>query len=148
MPNTSFPTSMNAYLIAADIVLVLHALFVLFVVAGLALTLAGGLLGWRWVRDPWFRLAHLAAIGVVVVQSWLGILCPLTSLEMALRARAGAATYAGSFVTHHLEMLLYYRAPPWAFVVVYTGFAAAVVASWFAVRPHGLGLLLSGEDDR
>ena len=137
---------MDPYLIAADAVLVAHALFVLFVVAGLALILLGGALGWRWVRDPWFRLAHLAAIGVVVVQSWLGIVCPLTSLEMALRARAGAATYSGSFLSHHLETLLYYRAPPWVFAIVYTAFGAAVVASWFAVRPRGFRR--TNEDDR
>jgi len=127
---------MDPWLIASDTVLVAHGLFVLFVVAGLALILVGGALGWRWVRDPWFRFAHLAAIGVVVLQSWLGIVCPLTSLEMALRARAGAATYAGSFVSHHVEALLYYRAPPWVFILVYTVFGAAVVASWFAVRPR------------
>jgi hypothetical protein len=46
----------------ADAVLVLHAGVVLFVVAGLALTLVGGALRWRWVRNFWFRAAHLAAI--------------------------------------------------------------------------------------
>ena len=126
------------WLIAADLVLSVHALFVLFVVAGLALIYAGRWLGWRWVRDPWFRLVHLAAIGVVVVQSWLGLVCPLTTLEMALRARAGETTYAGTFVSHWLDALLYHRAPPWAFVVAYTVFGVAVLASWFTVRPRGL----------
>ena len=126
---------MTLWLVAADAVLVAHALFVLFVVAGLVLILIGGALGWRWVRERWFRLAHLAAIGVVTVQSWLGIVCPLTSLEMALRARGGAETYAGSFVTHHVEALLYYRAPAWAFIALYTVFGIAVVAGWFVVPP-------------
>ena len=47
----------------------------------------GGALGWGWVRLRWFRITHLCAIGVVVIQSWLGVMCPLTTLEMALRPR-------------------------------------------------------------
>jgi hypothetical protein len=68
----------------------LHSLFVCFVVLGLILIVAGGLRGWQWVRNPWFRLGHLQAIGIVVLQAWLGIWCPLTLLEMSLREKAGA----------------------------------------------------------
>ncbi len=124
------------YLLAADTVLLLHVLFVVFVVTGLILILAGKLLSWAWVRNWWFRVIHLAAIGVVVMQSWLGVICPLTSLEMYLRDKAGDATYAGSFVAHWLESILYYRAPAWVFAACYTAFAAIVVLSWVWVRPH------------
>ena len=124
------------WLIAADGVLLAHVLFVLFVVAGLVLIYAGRWRGWQWVRRRGFRLAHLAAIGVVVVQSWFGLQCPLTSLERALRARANEATYPGSFLAHWLEALLYYRAPGWMFVSAYTLFGAAVLISWFAVPPR------------
>ena len=124
------------WLIAADAVLLAHVLFVLFVVAGLVLIYAGRWRGWSWVRGRGFRLVHLAAIGVVVAQSWFGLRCPLTSLEGALRLRAGEATYAGTFLSHWLETLLYYRAPDWVFVVAYTLFGAAVLASWFVVPPH------------
>lgn len=123
------------YSMAADAILVLHVLFVLFVVLGLVLILVGGKLSWSWVRNPWFRIAHLAAIGVVVLQSWLGVLCPLTIWEMALRVRAGDATYTGSFIAHWLESILYYSAPGWVFIMVYTLFAGAVVFSWFWVKP-------------
>ena len=124
------------YLLAADAVLFLHVLFVVFVVIGLILILAGKLLSWSWVRNWWFRVGHLAAIGVVVLQSWLGVICPLTQLEMFLRSKAGDATYAGSFVSHWLEAILYYRAPAWVFAVSYTAFGAIVVLSWIWVRPH------------
>ncbi len=124
------------YLLAADAVLLLHVLFVAFVVTGLALILAGKLLSWAWVRNWWFRVIHLAAIGVVVLQSWLGVICPLTKLEMYLRGKAGDAMYAGSFVAHWLESILYYRAPAWVFAACYTAFAAIVVLSWAWVRPH------------
>jgi Protein of Unknown function (DUF2784) len=125
----------NLYLFAADAILLVHVLFVLFVVIGLLLVLVGGFCRWRWVRHWWFRVLHLAAIGVVVVQSWFGVICPLTDIEMALRSRGGDAVYVGSFVSHWLDSLLYYRAPQWLFMVVYTLFGALVIASWFIVRP-------------
>ena len=133
------------YLLAADALLFMHALFVLFVVVGLLLILAGRPLAWSWVRNPWFRLAHLLAIGVVVLQSWLGLICPLTTWEMALRSKAGGATYTGSFIAHWVESLLYYQAAPWVFAVCYTAFGALVLASWLWVRPRPFGT--PGDDD-
>lgn len=124
--------------LGADALLFAHALFVLFVVAGLLLILVGKPLDWAWVRNPWFRIAHLAAIGIVVLQSWIGAICPLTTWEMALRERAGEAAYSGSFISHWLDALLYYQAPAWLFTLCYTVFAGAVVASWFWVRPRGI----------
>jgi hypothetical protein len=126
------------YVLAADTLLVAHILFVLFVVLGLVLVLVGKVRDWFWVRNPWFRIAHLAAIAVVVLQSWAGVVCPLTTWEMALRERAGDVTYAGTFISHWLDTLLYYQAPAWVFALCYTIFAAAVVASWFWVRPRRL----------
>ena len=124
------------YRIAADAVLYLHALFVVFVIGGLLLVLIGKCCGWAWVHDIRFRVAHLGAITVVVLQAWLGAICPLTQWEMALRARAGDATYSGAFIAHWVEQMLYYRAPDWVFVVIYTAFGALVAASWFWVRPR------------
>ncbi len=123
------------YLVAADAVLFAHALFVVFVVFGLLLILVGKAFSWSWVRNPWFRLAHLSGIVVVVLKAWLGVICPLTTWEMELRSRAGDAAYAGSFIAYWLEKLLYYQAPAWVFVVCYTAFGLLVVLNWFLVRP-------------
>ncbi len=120
----------------ADAVLTLHAGLVLFVVLGLGLILLGGGRGWRWVRNRWFRLAHLAAITVVVAQAWLGVICPLTTLEIWLRRRAGQGAYDGSFIEHWLQELLYYQAPAWVFIVLYTAFGSLVLASWWWVPPR------------
>jgi len=124
------------YLIAADAILFTHALFVCFVVLGLMLIFIGKWRGWNWVTFFWFRIAHLLAIAVVVLQSWLGLICPLTIWEMDLRAMAGEAAYTGSFIAHWIERLLYYRAPDWVFVLLYTCFGALVVASWIWIRPR------------
>lgn len=123
-------------LLGADAILVLHVLFVCFVVFGLLLVLLGRRRGWRWVRDPWFRLGHAAAIGIVVAQAWLGMLCPLTIWEVRLRAQAGDAVYAGSFIAHWLERLLYFQAPAWVFLIAYSVFGALVAASWIWVPPR------------
>ncbi len=124
------------FLWLADFILVVHVLFVLFVVCGLLAIYLGYALQWQWVRNRVFRLAHLAAIGIVVLQAWLGVICPLTSWEMALRDRAGEATYSGSFIQHWLQQLLYYSAPDWVFVLLYTVFGSLVLASWWLVRPN------------
>ena len=124
------------YLLAADLLLFSHVLFVTFVVLGLALILIGKRFDWVWVRNPWFRFTHLAAISIVVLQSWLGLICPLTTWEMALRERANDVVYSGSFISHWLESLLYFQAPAWVFAVCYTVFAAIVAATWFWVRPR------------
>jgi hypothetical protein len=123
-------------LLAADAVLLLHFLFVIYVVLGLILIVAGGLLRWSWVRNWWFRISHLAAIGVVVLQAWLGMICPLTTLEMSLRREAGDASYSGAFIAHWIDTVLYYQAPAWVFALCYTVFGAVVVLSWFWVRPE------------
>lgn len=128
--------SKTLYLLAADLTLLLHTLFVVFVIVGLILILLGKALGWSWIRNPWFRWAHLAAIALVVLQSWLGMICPLTTLEMALRARAGDTVYAGTFIAHWLQSILYYEAPPWVFAVCYTVFGLLVVATWIWIRPR------------
>ena len=124
------------YLFAADLLLVTHALFVAFVILGLLFIIAGRLLSWSWVCNPWFRLVHLIAIGVVVLQSWLGVICPLTIWEMALREKAGDTAYAGTFIAHWLEAIFYYRAPAWVFILCYTVFGLLVLVSWFWVRPR------------
>ena len=126
------------YLLAADALLSLHVLFVAFVVFGLLAIFTGAALSWAWVRNPVFRIVHLLAITVVAVQAWLGIVCPLTSVEMALRARAGDVVYDGTFISHWLQELLYYTATNWVFQVCYTAFALLVAVSWALVRPRPL----------
>jgi hypothetical protein len=120
----------------ADAVLVLHVGYVVFVVAGLLLVVVGNLLGWRWVNGIGFRVAHLAAIGVVVAESWFGMVCPLTTLESWLRAQGGAGAYSGDFIAHWLQRLLFWNAPAWVFTTAYTLFGLAVAATWWRFPPR------------
>lgn len=120
----------------ADLVVVGHLAIVLFIVGGLVAILVGARLGWRWVRNPWFRVAHLAGIGIVAAEAWLGVDCPLTVLEAQLRARAGEAPQAGSFIGRGVQWLLYYDAPAWVFTTAYSVFGALVAAAWWWVPPR------------
>lgn len=124
------------YVVLADALLILHVAFVAYVVFGLLVIYLGHFLNWDWVRNLWFRASHLIAIGIVVVQSWLGVICPLTTWEMALRDRAGDATYEGSFIQHWLHAILYFNAPEWVFILSYTVFGGLVLLSWYIIRPR------------
>ena len=118
----------------ADAILVVHFAFVLLVVLGFALVLAGGARGWQWVRNRTFRYAHLAAIVFVAVEALAGVACPLTVWENVLRH---ASPEGPSFVGRWVSRLLYYDLPEWAFTVAYVLFAIAVAVTLWAVPPRG-----------
>ena len=124
------------YGILADVVLSIHFGVVAFVVGGLTLVVVGNLSGWEFVNAWWFRLAHLAAIAVVVVQAWLGVVCPLTTLESWLRGQAQQSAYEAGFIEYWLQRVLYYDAPAWVFTVAYTIFGLAVAAAWWRFPPR------------
>jgi hypothetical protein len=116
----------------ADVVLVLHFAYVLFVVGGLAAIWAGYAFGWRWVRNWWFRVLHLCAIGLVVIEAAVGVMCPLTLLEDWLRPGQQAAA---GFVQRWLHALLFYDWPLWVFTVLYLSFAAVVALTFVLLPP-------------
>jgi len=128
--------SRQTFQLLADAVLVLHAGIALFVVAGLPLIAIGRRRRWHWVDAPGFRLTHLAAVLVIAAQSWLGAACPLTTLENWLRLQAHGPVYNGGFVEHWLQRLLFYQAPPWVFVTIYTLFGLLVVLFWLRFPPR------------
>jgi nitrate reductase gamma subunit len=81
----------------ADLVLVVHLAFVLFVVLG-------GLLALRW---PWVSSVHIPAAVWGVLIEYSGWICPLTPLENSLRRSGGEAGYSGGFIEHYIQPLLY-----------------------------------------
>ncbi len=120
----------------ADLILGAHALFVAFVVLGLLAIFPGWRWHWRWVRNRWFRMIHLLAIGVVLAESWLGLICPLTEWESRARVAAGGSAYSTSFIQFWLHKLLFYDFPPWVFTAAYTGFGVLVLVAWLLVPPR------------
>jgi polyferredoxin len=126
----------DSFRLLADVTLVLHTAFVLFVVGGQIVILIGWAAAWRVTRHQLFRLAHLVAIGFVVLEAWFGVPCPLTVLENILRVAAGESGYARSFIREWLGRLIFYDAPLWVFTALYTAFALLVVVTFFAYPPR------------
>jgi hypothetical protein len=124
------------YQLLADAVLFLHFGVVVFVVGGLVVVVVGNWRGWRWVNGWLFRLAHLAAIAVVVAQSWLGRICPLTTLESWLRVQAGSPSYAKNFIEYWVQRIIFYEAPIWVFTAAYTAFGILVAVGWWYFPPR------------
>lgn len=120
----------------ADLILVVHAMIVGFVIVGQLAILIGWRQGWSWVRNAWFRVAHLATIVIVMLQAWLGRLCPLTLWEQALRQAAGQAYHERSFVEYWIAEYLYLDLPWWVFVAAYTAFAMLVAWTWWRLPPE------------
>jgi len=120
----------------ADAILMLHVGVVAFVVLGAVAIPMGAWRRWLWVRGFRWRLAHLVLLGVVALQAWLGVACPLTVWEQALRGDAGETVYRESFVEHWLSRLIFFEAPWWAFVAAYTGLAMLVLSLWRVVPPR------------
>ena len=123
------------YRILADFILVIHTVFVAFVVLGLILIIAGIFRRWAWIENFWFRLGHLGAIGTVAGLAWSGKICPLTMWESRLREAAGGAAYSGTFVQYWLQKLIFYDFPPRVFTLAYTAFAALVLITWLVMPP-------------
>ena len=116
----------------ADALLVLHFAIVVFIVGGLLLTWAGAALGWRWVRNPWFRYLHLGAITLVAAEAVFGVMCPLTVWEDMLRGGARADSFVGRWVRY----FLYYEAPEWVFTVAYVVWTLAALLTIRFVPPR------------
>lgn len=127
----------SLYSALADLVLVVHFAFVSFVLFGLIAVWVGRFCGWSWVRNFWFRLVHVMAIGVVVGESIGGVVCPLTNWEAKLRMLAGGGErYAGSFIQHWVHRLMFFEASERSFTIIYVVFFTAVLASFWLVKPR------------
>ena len=72
----------------ADAVVLLHLAYVAFVASGYLAVPLGRVLGWRWIRNRAYRRLHVAAMALVALEAVVGLICPLTLLENALRLRA------------------------------------------------------------
>lgn len=125
----------GAWVWAADATLVVHAAYVLFVIGGQLLIVTGWIRSWCWTRNMVFRLIHLISIGFVMLEGWLGVACPLTVLENFLRMKSGSGMYERSFLSYWLERVIFYTAPEWVFIAIYTGFGVLVIVTWLVYPP-------------
>ena len=107
-----------AYRLLADLVVVVHLGFIAFVAAG-------ALLAWR---RPWLVWLHAPSIAWALAGITVGVPCPLTPLEKSLRRLAGDAGYAGGFVDHYVEGVVY----PGSLTPVLRAVAASAIVAGYA----------------
>jgi hypothetical protein len=120
----------------ADLVVVIHCIYIAFVLLGQAGITLGWALRWQWVRNPWFRVAHLAAIAFVAFEAAIDMVCPLTVWENQLRTLAGQGTRAGTFMGRLFHDLIFVSLPNHYFDWMYFGFAALVFATFVFCPPR------------
>jgi hypothetical protein len=97
----------------------------------LPLIYVGAALRWAWVRNWRWRALHLGVTAYVSAQSLLGMACPLTVWEDALR---GNRTDTGC-IERWIGRIMFYRLPGWVFTLAYCAFAVGVAVTWWTVRP-------------
>jgi hypothetical protein len=124
------------YALGADLIVAFHVAYVSFVVLGQLAILLGIVLKWRWVRNLWFRLAHLLAIVIVGLEAVWDIACPLTVWEESLRRLAGQEMTGESFIGRSLHRLIFLDCPPWFFNVLHISFALLVLATFILAPPR------------
>jgi len=125
-----------AYRLAADFVVLLHFTYALTILIGQLLILVGIPLKWQWIRNLKFRVIHLTMILIVVAESWLGITCPLTTLEKYLRQQAGETSYQGDFIANMVHEVLFFELTPTIFTWIYSIFGLAVLATLMLAPPR------------
>jgi hypothetical protein len=124
------------YALAADLIVVIHILYVAYIIVGLWLIVAGLRRRWNWTRNPWFRLTHLLAIMIVVYELIVKANCPLTTWEMQFRALAGQAVNQSTFMDRLLSFILFANAPVWLIDSLYFAFGIAIVLLFVFVPPR------------
>ncbi len=123
------------YHAAADLTVVLHMGYVLFILLGQLAIVAGVVFRWQWIRNIKFRSLHLAAIVIVVVESLLKITCPLTTLEKWLRLQAGQTSYRGDFIANCVHDALFVDFEPWVLTMAYASFGLLVAVTFWVAPP-------------
>lgn len=126
------------YVFLADLVVAFHVAYVSFVVLGQLVILVGVICKWQWVRNRWFRLLHLFMITIVALETVVGMTCPLTTWENALRELGGQQSLEGDFIGRVLRDIIFLPLPDthWIFKVMYFGFAGLVLLTLFLVPPR------------
>jgi Protein of Unknown function (DUF2784) len=127
---------MSIYSILADVVVAIHLALIAFIVIGMAAILLGIACKWRWVRNFWFRIIHLAMIATVVEKTILGVSCPLTDWEDQFREKAGEAVQGGTFIGRILHRMLFWQVSPEVLTIAYYLFGLAVLLIFIFAPPR------------
>ena len=122
----------------ADGVVLVHVLYVAYVLVGQAAIVVAAPFKWAWARNPWFRFTHLLAIGVVALEAVMGWRCPLSTWEEKLRILDGKTfDSSATFMGRLLHNLLFIDGMPEVFfTVLYISMMVLVVQGLLMYPPR------------
>lgn len=118
--------------IAGWAVLAAHLAVIAFNVFGLVVIPLGAWRGWAFVRVRWWRVLHLASLGVVALQALFGRACMLTIWQDVLTS----GEQQDPLIMRTVNALIYWPLPMWAFTAAYVAVFIYVLALWRWVPPH------------
>jgi hypothetical protein len=125
------------YGLFADVLVVIHFLYVLFAVGGQLFILLGAMGKWNAIRSALFRISHLVAVGLVAVEAATGIDCPLTVWEYDLRRLTGQAVEEHlSFIARLVRPIIFYDFPHWVFTLMHLAFGLLVILTFILIPPQ------------
>ena len=120
----------------ANLVAVVHIGYFLFIVLGTLAILCGPRLGWMWVRNLPFRLLHIAAVYVVLIEEVFRIDCPLSVVQWGLRSAGGGGQEATEGLGGILDGLLFRTIPGWALDGLYWSTGVGLLVLLYVVPPN------------
>jgi hypothetical protein len=128
----------NAWLqdAVADLIAAAHIGYFIYVVGGSAAIIVGFTQGKEWIRNPWFRLSHLAAVYIVVFENTFNIACPLNTAEWQLRSTSQSAIEATSGVGGILDILLFHTIPGHVLNLIFNSLAILLLVALVLVPPR------------
>ena len=119
------------YLIS-DIVLILHFFIVIFITLGFFLVPVGYKLNWEWLRNIKLRSLHLGLICLVALETFLGVRCPLTIIEIKLNS----LNYSQTFIGYWISRVVYWDLPTLFFIALYAICASWTILMWKIFPPN------------
>ena len=127
---------MSLLLLLADIVLALHLGVIAFNVFGLIAIPLGAWRDWSFVRIFWWRALHAGILATVALQAMAGQVCFLTDWHAALIRAAGGAESNAPLIARFVERLIFWPAPAWVFVALYSAVCVYTLFLWRLVPPR------------
>ena len=122
--------------LAANLIAAVHIAYFLFIVGGMVAIVVSLRQPIPWVRNLWFRIAHIAAIYIVLFEEITGLPCPLNVLQWGAREAATGSAESSTGVSGMLDFLLYHTVSPLALDIMYWSFGALVLVMLWMVPPR------------
>ena len=116
----------------ADLVLFFHFCVVIFITFGFFLIPIGYKFGWVWITNLKLRIFHCGMMIFITLETFLGITCPLTSIENSLRG----IHQSTPFITYWIKQIIYWNFSSQFFIISYLIFTSWIFLMWKLCPPR------------